>query len=99
MGPLGKLGFTLTRAARRLEKDVLALGGDPSMWVNKRGYFGTIGQTESVNVTFRSTEFDDAAFARLAEAHGGRIGGLYLENTGVRHLPLMPMSKKLLNCH
>src|SRR4051812_39944004 len=47
----------LTRAARRLEADVLALGGDPSISVNKLGYFGTIGQTEWVNVTFRSKEF------------------------------------------
>jgi hypothetical protein len=83
----------LTARGRRLVEDVKALGGIPSVSVNKRGYFGTIGQTEWSNVSFHNPEFDDAALARLAETHGDRIGGLYLENTGVTDAGLKSLSK------
>lgn len=83
----------LTAAAKRLMKDVKALGGNPSVHVKKPGFFGTIGQTEWANVTFHNPEFDDAALARLAETHGDQIGGLYLENTGVTDAGLKSLSK------
>jgi hypothetical protein len=83
----------LTRAARRLEADVLALGGVANISVIGPGYLGTIGQAEWVNVDFRNEGFDDAALARLAAAHGGRIGGLYLANTGVTDAGLESLSK------
>jgi hypothetical protein len=83
----------LTTAARRLVKDVEALGGDPGIHVTKAGFFGTLGQEEWCNVTFRNTGFDDAALARLADEHGGQIGGLYLENTGVTDAGLASLHK------
>jgi hypothetical protein len=61
--------------------------------VRKRGFLGTIGQTEWSNVDFRSRRFDDAALARLAEMHGDRISGLYLENTGVTDAGLRNLSR------
>jgi hypothetical protein len=89
----------LTAAARRLKKDVTALGGVASVSVRKPGFFGTIGQTEWANVDFRNQEFDDAAFAQLAETHGARIGGLYLENTGVTDGGLTSLSKFIMLRH
>jgi hypothetical protein len=83
----------LTAAGRRLAEDVKALGGQPSVTVLKPGFLGTIGQTEWSNVTFHNREFDDAALARLADMHGDRIGGLYLENTGVTDVGLRNLSK------
>lgn len=83
----------LTAAARRLSKDVGAMGGDAGANVTKPSYFGTFGQEEWFNVTFHNQEFDDAALARLAEAYGDRIGGLYLENTGVTDAGLKNLSK------
>jgi uncharacterized protein YjbI with pentapeptide repeats len=83
----------LTAAGRRLVKDVEALGGVPSVTVRKRGFLGTIGQIEWSNVDFRNREFNDAALARLAELHGDRISGLYLENTGVTDAGLRNLSK------
>jgi hypothetical protein len=73
----------LTAASRHLKQDVEALGGLAGISVRRRGLLGTIGQTEWVSVTFQDSAFDDAALARLAETHGGRIGALFLENTGV----------------
>ena len=83
----------LTAAGRRLVEDVKALGGDPSVTVLKPGFLGTIGQTEWSNVSFHNREFDDAALARLADLHGDRIGGLYLENTGVTDAGLRNLGK------
>jgi hypothetical protein len=83
----------LTAAGRQLVKDVEALGGVPSVTVRTPGFLGTIGQTEWSNVDFRNREFDDAALARLAEMHGDRISGLYLENTGVTDAGLRNLSK------
>jgi hypothetical protein len=83
----------LTAASRRLVKDIQALGGEPSVSVKKRGYFGTLGQVDWAYASFRGRGFDDAALARLAEAHGARIGGLSLENTGVTDEGLKHLSK------
>jgi hypothetical protein len=83
----------LTAAARRLRKDVEDLGGEAGIHVTRPGYFGTIGQEEWVNVTFRNPEFDDAALARLAEAHGGQIGGLCLDSTNVTDAGLKGLAK------
>ncbi len=83
----------LTSAGRRLIDDVEALGGQPSVHVLKPGFLGTIGQTEWSNVTFRNREFDDKALARLAEMYGDRIGGLYLENSGITNAGLRNLSK------
>jgi hypothetical protein len=74
---------TLTVASRRLVKDVEALGGVASVNVTRAGYFGTFGQEEWCNVNVHDRQFDDAALARLAETHGGEIGGLYLFDTAV----------------
>ncbi|WP_435005083.1 hypothetical protein P12x_002974 [Tundrisphaera lichenicola] len=82
-----------TPAARLLADDVKALGGDPGVNVTKPGYFGTFGQEEWFNVTFHNPEFDDSALARLAEAHGSQIGGLYLENTAVTDAGLKSLGK------
>jgi hypothetical protein len=83
----------LTAAGTKLVKDVKALGGEPSVTVLKPGFLGTIGQTEWSNVSFRNLEFDDAALARLADTHGDRITGLYLENTGVTDAGLRNLHK------
>lgn len=90
----------LTEAGRRLVSDAKDLGGDASVFVQKPGFLGTIGQTEWSNVSFRNPDFDDTALARLAKAHGDRIGGLYLENTsvtdaGLRHLNKFTMLRHL----
>ena len=87
------------RRPRRLKKDVTALGGVPDVSLTKPGFFGTIGQTEWANVDFRNQEFDDAALAQLAETHGDRIGGLYLENTGVTDAGLRSLSKLTMLRH
>jgi Leucine Rich repeat len=83
----------LTAAGRRLVEDVKTLGGEASVSVLKPGFLGTIGQTEWSNVSFRNPEFDDKALARLAEMHGDRIGGLYLDNTGITDAGLRSLSK------
>jgi hypothetical protein len=83
----------LTSAGRRLVEDVKALGGQPSVTVRKRGYLGTIGQSEWSNVTFHNREFDDKALAQLAEMYGDRISGLYLENTSITDAGLRSLSK------
>jgi hypothetical protein len=90
----------LTAAGTRFVKDVEALGGEPSVNVIKPGFLGTIGQIEWCDVTVRNGEFDDAALAQLGDTHGGRIGGLYLENSGVtdaglRHLGKFTMLRHL----
>jgi hypothetical protein len=72
---------------------VEALGGIASVHVTRPGLFGTFGQHEWCNVTFRNPEFNDAALARLAEMHGGQIGGLYLENTAVTDAGLKSLSR------
>ena len=83
----------LTAAAERLSNDVEALGGVANVHVTKPGFFGTFGQQEWCNVTFRVPKFDDAALARLAETHGSQIGGLDLENTGVTDAGLKSLSR------
>ena len=57
-------------------EDVKALGGEAGVHVIKPGFFGTIGQTEWSNVSFRNREFNDAALAtqnRTATRSGGSI--------------------------
>jgi hypothetical protein len=83
----------ITPAARRLKADVEALGGEVGVNVTKRGFFGTLGQVEWFNVTSHNPDFDDAALAGIADAHGGEIEGLYLENTGVTDEGLANLTK------
>src|SRR5262245_60853953 len=83
----------LTAGSKRLAEDVKAMGGHASIGVTKPGYFGVLGQEEWVNVTFNGPGFDDAALARLAEMYGDRIGGLYLEITGVTDEGLRSLKK------
>lgn len=112
LGPVGEAVYdlfnqvpgkppTLTVAGRRLVKDVAALGGVASVNVTRPAYFGTFGQEEWCNVSVHDAQFDDAALARLAETHGGEIGGLYLQNTGVtdaglKSLKRFPMLRNLV---
>jgi hypothetical protein len=82
---------TLSAAGRRFVKDVEALGGEPSVSINKPGFLGFYGREEWFHVEFRNKSFNDEALARIAESHGARIGSLHLQNTGVtdaglRHL-------------
>lgn len=83
----------LTATARQFQEDVKELGGAPNVSVTRRGYLGTIGQTEILSGSFRNPEFDDAALARLAERHGDRILNLDLQNTGVTDAGLESLSK------
>ncbi len=69
------------------------MGGYPCVNVTQPGYFGPLGQEEWFSVTFHNPEFDDAAPARLAEEHGGQIGGLYLANTGITDAGLKSLGK------
>jgi hypothetical protein len=83
----------ITSAARRLKADVEAVGGEVGVNVTRRGFFGTFGQVEWFNVTSHDPNFDDASLARIADAHGGEIESLYLENTAVTDAGLASLSK------
>jgi hypothetical protein len=95
-----RTSVSLSATARRFVKDVRALGGEPSVAVLEPGFLGLFGRSEWFNVSFHNRTFDDEALARLAAAHGDRIGGLYLQNTGVtdaglRHLNQLTMLRHL----
>jgi hypothetical protein len=46
----------LTPAARHFAADIRAMGGHPSVSVTSRGYFGIIGQAESLHASSTSTD-------------------------------------------
>jgi hypothetical protein len=83
----------LTPAARHFAADIRAMGGHPSVSVTSRGYFGIIGQAESLHASFDGPKFDDAALARLATQYGDRIDSLAIEYTGVTDAGLSNLSK------
>jgi hypothetical protein len=63
----------LTPAARHFAADIRAMGGHPSVSVTSRGYFGIIGQAESLHASFDGPKFDDAALARLATQYALQV--------------------------
>ena len=83
----------LTPAARRFAADIRAMGGHPSVSMTSRGYFGIIGQAESLHASFDGPKFDDAVLARLATQYGDRIDSLAIEYTGVTDAGLSNLSK------
>lgn len=83
----------LSATGRRFVEDVKALGGNPGVAILKPGFLGYFGREEWFNVDSHERSFDDAALGRLAELHGERIGGLYLQNTGVTDVGLRHLGK------
>ncbi len=91
--PSAETNETQSATARQFVKDVKVLGGEPNVALVAPGFLGIFGRSEWFNVAVRNRAFDDRALGRLAELHGGRIGGLYLQNTGVSDSGLLHLQK------
>ena len=79
--------------AQRLIDEVKAIAGDARVTSLEPASLGYAGGGEWFGVAIHEKSFDDAALGRLAELHGARIGGLYLENTGVTDAGLAHLAK------
>ncbi|MDB5350983.1 MAG: hypothetical protein JWN86_2230 [Planctomycetota bacterium] len=77
--------------AQRFIDGVKAIAGDARVTELKPEALGYAG--EWFGVAIHEKSFDDAALGRLAERNGARIGGLYLENTGVTDAGLAQLAK------
>jgi hypothetical protein len=86
--------------ARRFIDGVKAIARDANVTVLKPEVLGYTGSDEWFGVAIHEKSFDDAALGRLADLCGERIGGLYLEYTGVTdaglaHLGMFPSLRAL----
>lgn len=80
-------------AAQRVAEDVKAIAAGASVTVLRPEVLGYADGEEWYGVAIHDRLFDDEALGRLAERHGDRIGGLFLENTRVTDAGLAHMAK------